>query len=407
MSVSTSQVFAAGLATAAVAAFAATPALADPERFVGVTVENQMVAFTSDDPAPATSVPVRGSGTIRISALERLPSGQVLAVDANGVVYDADVASGTLTPRAGTAEIHDIAIEGRHTVTAAPDGSSLLAARTGAAEGLDLTSGAVTPAQPLRYAADDPSAGRAVSPLLDLLPDGRLAGVDAGAGAVVAETSPGGGLRTLAGFPVELSGPTRVTTDPAGRVGWLVTRGPGGSRLVSINLVTGATDAPGIAIPAKIDAITAMGTIHSSAPASPAAVPDPPTGPPAEPGSKPRAHFSTLVSFSGHSAQSARSVVRRRGLLFSVGANGPVRVTATARLGGQVIARRTLRVPKTTGRPTSSQITLVRGGASRILHSAQRSVRVTFSVSDAGGTVLRYKTIRLEGAVYPRSQRSR
>lgn len=196
----------------------------DAQGFVGVTDTGRVVRF-SDRTLPAISMPVAVSGLRAgdaIIALDRAPSGELLALGRSSAIYTLDPRTGRasqrLTPFTGS-----IDPSAPVTFSIAPDGTTALVMGPGVDENVNLTTGTATPAPPPAYAPGDPHAGQTPALAADALSDGRLAGIDAAHRDFVVQQSAGGPLTTSTAVPGALENPTRVTVAPDGSV-WLAAK---------------------------------------------------------------------------------------------------------------------------------------------------------------------------------------
>jgi Domain of unknown function (DUF4394) len=168
-----------------------------------VTDTGRVVRF-SDRDLPAISTPVAVSGLRAgdaIIALDRAPSGELLALGRSSAIYTLDPRTGRASQRLApfTGSIDSSAPV---TFSIAPDG---------------------TTAPPPAYAPGDPHAGQTPALAADALSDGRLAGIDAAHRDFVVQQSAGGPLTTSTVVPGALENPTRVTVAPDGSV-WLAAK---------------------------------------------------------------------------------------------------------------------------------------------------------------------------------------
>jgi len=368
------------VAAPVLAAISAAPA-AGAERFLGVSVEGRVVEVTSTAALVASSP---GGGPYRTVGLDRRADGTLVALRADGALQSLDPATRVFTPLLGGGAVASaFAIEGRSTFALAPDDGSVLVARTGAAQRIDLTTGAVSAA----------ATGSVRGPALDHLPDGRLVGIDGARRAVVLQ-QPDGSFRELAGVPVELHGPTRFTLSPDGRTGWLVTRSTvgNGSQLVAVNVATGATDAPGVLLPARLDAVAAVGPVPGDAATAP------PAGAPVAVGTSPPARFATYVKVDMAQRFSARAAIRRGGFPVRIFSQGPVTVDIVVRGGGAEVARRLVTIARRVAAGTDALVRLRRGARTRLPRIARQGGRVVVEMrfTDSGGsqTRIRHRTVR-------------
>jgi hypothetical protein len=196
----------------------------DAQGFVGVTDSGRVVRF-ADRTLPGISTPVAVSGLRAgdaIVALDRAPSGELLALGRSSAIYtlDADTGRATmkLAPFSGS-----IDPSAPVTFSIAPDATTARVIGPGLDESVSLATGAATPAPPPAYAAGDPHADQTPALAADTLSDGRLAGVDAADRDFVVQQSAGGPLSTSTAVPGAFENPTRVTVAPDGSV-WLAAK---------------------------------------------------------------------------------------------------------------------------------------------------------------------------------------
>ena len=250
----------------------ATQSSHDPQGFVGVTDTGRVVRF-ADRTLPGMSTPVAVSGLRSgdaIVALDRAPSGELLALGRSSAIYTLDPSTGRATQKLApfTGSIDPSAPV---TFSIAPDGASVLVMASGVDENISFASGAVTPAPPSAYAPGDPHAGQTPALAADALSDGRLAGVDAAHGDFVVQQSAGGSLTTSTAVPGALENPARVTVAPDGSV-WLAAklganhgRESKQTRLVRFDPATGRIgDANGPYLSRELVAFAAVGPVPVS-----------------------------------------------------------------------------------------------------------------------------------------------
>jgi Domain of unknown function (DUF4394) len=236
---------------------------------VGVTDTGRVVRF-SDRTLPAISTPVAVSGLRggdAIVALDRAPSGELLALGRSSAIYTLDPSTGRATQKLAP---FTGAIDPNAPVTfsIAPDGMTALVMGPGVDENVSLASGMATPAPPPTYAPGDPHAGQTPAVAADALSDGRLAGIDVAHGDFVMQQSPGGPLITATAVPGALENPTRVTVTANGAV-WLAAKlGANNgreyheSRLVRFDPATGRVSrANGPYLPLELVALAAVGPV--------------------------------------------------------------------------------------------------------------------------------------------------
>jgi uncharacterized protein DUF4394 len=233
---------------AAVAAALVAPAAAQAAQgFVGVTDHDQVVRL-ADQTLPGVSTPVTVRGLRQgdaIIALDRAPSGALLALGRSSAIYTLHTKAARVTeklpPFTGS-----IDADGPVTFAVAADGRTVRVIARGLDAVVDLANGAVVPSPPLAYAPGDPHAGQTPALAADTLPDGLLVGVDVTAGDFVVQRSVGGPLVTSAAVPGTFQNPTRLTVAGDGSA-WLAARlGSNNgrdyeqSRLVRFDPATGA-----------------------------------------------------------------------------------------------------------------------------------------------------------------------
>jgi Domain of unknown function (DUF4394) len=241
----------------------------DPQGFVGVTDSGQVVRL-SDRTLPAISTPVAVSGLRggdAIVALDRAPSGELLALGRSSAIYTLDASTGhasqKLAPFTGS-----IDPSAPVTFSIAPDGASVLVIASGVDENVSLASGAATPAPAPAYAPGDPHAGQTPALAADALSDGRLAGVDAAHGDFVVQQSADGPFVTSTAVPGAFENPTRVSVAPDGSV-WLAAKLGSNhgreyrqTRLVRFDPATGRVgDADGPYLSRELVAFAAVGPV--------------------------------------------------------------------------------------------------------------------------------------------------
>src|SRR3954469_25398924 len=165
-----------------VAAVVASLALAVPaaagaaDSFVGVTDGTKLVQFHSDT-LPGLSTPVAIGGLPageQVLALDRAPSGDVLAVSTAGTLSALDADRARVTRRVASLA-GPIPAEAPTTLAVAADGATARVLPPGRDVVVDLAAGAVT--------RNDAAPSTAIA--ADLLPDGTLRGVDVASGHAV------------------------------------------------------------------------------------------------------------------------------------------------------------------------------------------------------------------------------
>ena len=241
----------------------------DAHGFVGVTDTGRLVRF-SDRTLPGTSTPVAVSGLRdgdAIVALDRAPSGELLALGRSSAIYALDPSTGRATeklaPFAGS-----IDPGAPVTFSIAPDGDTALVIAPGVDENVSLAGGAATPSPAPAYAPGDPNAGKTPALAADALSDGRLAGIDAAHGDFVVQQSAGGPLTTSTAVPGALENPIRVTVAPDGSV-WLAAKLGANNgreyhqtRLMRFDPTTGRIGhADGPYLPRELVALAAVGPV--------------------------------------------------------------------------------------------------------------------------------------------------
>lgn len=242
----------------------------DAQGFVGVTDTGRVFRF-SDRTVPGISTPVAVSGLRRgdaIVALDRAPSGELLALGRSSAIYALDPSTGRATEKLApfTGSIDPGAPV---TFSIAPDGETALVIASGVDENVSLAGGAATPAPAPAYAPGDPNAGQTPALAADALSDGRLAGIDAAHGDFVVQQSVGGPLTTSTAVPGALENPITVTVAPDGSV-WLAAklganngREYDQSRLVRFDPATGQVSrADGPYLPRELVALAAVGPVR-------------------------------------------------------------------------------------------------------------------------------------------------
>ena len=248
------------LAAVAAASFAlAAPAAAHAaDTFVGITDGRDVVHFTTDT-LPGVSKPVAVVGLPageNLVALDKAPSGDLLAVGTTGKLYaldgDGGRVKGTVATLAGA-----IPAEAPTTLAVAADGATARVIAAGRDLTVDLASGALTRNEAAPSTALATALGK----------DGVLRGVNAADGTQV--TLDGGGLHDLGALPVRLSGATAATTASDGTT-WITTelargaKAPEQSRFLTID-PAGVVHAKGAKLGTYLlrglDAVAATGTV--------------------------------------------------------------------------------------------------------------------------------------------------
>ena len=255
-------------AVAAVALAVGAPSAAEAAQgFVGLTNHAQVVGLSDETlPAVTTPVPVRGlrAGDALV-AVDRAPSGALLALGRSSAIYTLDAAKGTvreeLAPFAGT-----IRADAPVTFSIAPDGATARVSAPRVDVVVNLTSGTTSTAPPLAYAPGDPNSGRTPALAADTLPDGRIVGFDAAAGTFVVQHTVNGPLTTSTKLPDGYESPTRLTVTSDGSA-WLVARLPAGrhqSRMVRFEPATGRlSDVNGPYLLRELVALGAVGPVRA------------------------------------------------------------------------------------------------------------------------------------------------
>lgn len=247
----------------------AAPSTHDAQGFAAMTDTGRVVQF-ADATIPGISTPTAVSGLRAgdaIVALDRAPSGQLLALGRSSAIYTLDPSTGqatqTLAPFTGSIDPNDPV-----TFTVAPNGATALVMTPSVDVQVDLATGAATPATALAYAPGDPHAGLTPALVADTEPDGRLVGVDVAHGDFVVQQRPGGPLTTSTAVPGALAAPTRITVASDGSA-WLTTKlvGSNGrqyrqSRMVRFDPSTGkVTHAGGPYMLRELGALASVGPV--------------------------------------------------------------------------------------------------------------------------------------------------
>ena len=253
----------------------AAPASAD-EAFLGVLSDGRAARFTNTA-LPAVTPPQRVSGLARGDRIVSLSANHALG--SSGRIYR--FAAGT---RRATATGVDLALSGRNFSLVVDPGQNRARVVSDRGQDLvaDLASGTVTAGPGLRT-----TSGAQITPVLALLPDGRLVGVDAIRNALVTEKERGSSvfaelpLRNRREQELQLAHPLQFAI-AAGR-GYLLSGFPRPgrtpqSRLIQVDLATGQTT--GEAGPfffRELVALMALATVAPDRTAPRASFVDPPS----------------------------------------------------------------------------------------------------------------------------------
>jgi hypothetical protein len=190
---------------------------------------------------------------------------------------------------------------------------------------------------------------------------------------------------------VDWFGVTRFSLDPAGQIGWIVTRAAvHRSVLVAVNPATGASGRP-VVLDDGIDAFVALGPTPGSA------TPDAPSGaalpvPPAGPASIPPNRFAAKVTVSLPTTSRAE-VLRRHGLPARFTTSARVRVIVIAMLGQQKVCASEVRLA-----PGSSRrlVRCAAAGLRRLRHARGNHLVVFFTFRDTRGAAVRTRRVTLK-----------
>jgi hypothetical protein len=209
---------AAALGAAAVAPSAAHAA----EGLTGVTAGGDVVQFHSDSIPGLRHAPKQVTGLgpgEKIVGLDRTPSRELLALTSAGNIASLDAATGKATVKFPAPVTGAVDPSTALTFAVAPDGASARILTAGRDVTVDLATGAATTGSGLAFAEGDQHGGAQAAPALDYGADGRLIGIDAGQGAVAAQTAVGSStLGTLAGLPFKALEPLRSAVASDGSV---------------------------------------------------------------------------------------------------------------------------------------------------------------------------------------------
>jgi len=362
------------LTAAALGAVAVAPSAAHAaEGVTGVTAGGNVVQLHSDSLPGLRHAPKQVTG-LRVGetivGLDRMPSRELLALTSAGRIASLDVATGKATLKFPAPVTGAVDLSAALTFAVAPDGATARIVTAGRDVTVDLKTGAATAGSGLTFAAGDQHAGAQAAPALDYAADGRLIGIDAGQGAVAAQTAVGAPtLGTVAALPFRAVEPLRSTVASDGTM-WTAARLGSDplSRLVRYDPATG-----------RISGHYGLG-VELAALADDGAVADDTT--------KPTAAVSGSVLHRhvkrGHSYYT--------GLRVKVDEGGQTLVSL--RLGDKIAGFGL--VSRYTAGTSSLQISASRGDALRKAAAEHRRARVHLTVHDWAGNKRIYdRTVRL------------
>lgn len=259
------------LTAAALGAVAVAPSAASAAQgLTGVTVDGHVVQLQSDS-LPSlrhTSQRVTGLGTGEvIVGLDRAPSGELLALTSAGNIASVDAVTGKAVVKFPAPVTGQVDPNAALTFAVAPDGATARILSAGRDVTVDLATGKATAGSSLAFAAGDAHVGAQSAPALDYEADGRLIGVDAGQGAVAAQTAVGAStLGTVANLPFKAGEPVRSTVASDGAV-WaasgLINNGKSfpQSQLLRYNPATGKLNPTVAVLDVKLAALSADGPV--------------------------------------------------------------------------------------------------------------------------------------------------